>query len=112
MKQTLTINGKAIPLDRDGNLCDLADWNPDVAEALAAQAGIDMTAAHWEIVHLLRQFYQTYALSPAMRPLSKYVRQQLGEEQARSIYLMSLFPGSPARLAAQIAGLPRPANCL
>ncbi|MEE3018855.1 MAG: TusE/DsrC/DsvC family sulfur relay protein, partial [Pseudomonadota bacterium] len=27
-------------------------------------------------------------------------------------YLMSLFPGSPARVGSRIAGLPKPKNCL
>jgi tRNA 2-thiouridine synthesizing protein E len=47
-----------------------------------------------------------------MRPLVKQVREQLGEDKANSIYLMQLFPGSPAKLLAKIAGLPRPTNCL
>ncbi|MES2603574.1 MAG: TusE/DsrC/DsvC family sulfur relay protein, partial [Pseudomonadota bacterium] len=32
--------------------------------------------------------------------------------KGNSLYLLSLFPGSPARLAARIAGLPRPVNCM
>jgi tRNA 2-thiouridine synthesizing protein E len=47
-----------------------------------------------------------------MRPLSKYIKQELGADKAGSIYLLTLFPGSPAKLAAKIAGLPRPENCL
>ncbi|MCZ6459336.1 MAG: TusE/DsrC/DsvC family sulfur relay protein, partial [Gammaproteobacteria bacterium] len=37
---------------------------------------------------------------------------QLGAEKGTSIYLLKLFPGSPAKLLAKIAGLPRPTNCL
>jgi tRNA 2-thiouridine synthesizing protein E len=40
------------------------------------------------------------------------VRRELGEEKGRSVYLLTLFPGSPAKLAARIAGLPRPEHCL
>jgi tRNA 2-thiouridine synthesizing protein E len=42
----------------------------------------------------------------------KAVKQSLGDDKGRSIYLMQLFPGSPAKLAARLAGLPKPDNCL
>lgn len=99
-------------LDTEGFLCDLQDWNPEVANYLAQQEGITLTDAHWEIILLIRQFYQEFDLSPAMRPLVKYVALHLGNEKGKSIYLMQLFPPSPAKIAAKLAGLPKPANCL
>jgi len=42
----------------------------------------------------------------------KFCRLKLGADKGRSIYLMSLFPGSPAKLGSKIAGLPKPDNCL
>ncbi|MBL34615.1 MAG: sulfurtransferase TusE [Oceanospirillaceae bacterium] len=100
------------PLDKDGFLVNLDDWNKEVAEYLAAEEGISLTPEHWEIISALQDFYREFELSPAMRPLSKYLKQTLGNEKSGSIYLMKLFPGSPAKLAARIAGLPRPENCL
>ncbi|MAD44003.1 MAG: sulfurtransferase TusE [Oceanospirillaceae bacterium] len=99
-------------LDKDGFLANLDDWSPDVAHLLAEQEAITLTDEHWEIIHALQDFYREYEISPAMRPLSKYLKQTLGPEKSGSIYLMTLFPGSPAKLAAKIAGLPRPENCL
>lgn len=99
-------------LDAEGFLCDLHDWNPEVADYLAQQEGIKLTNAHWEIIQLIRKFYQEFDLSPAMRPLVKYVGLHLGNEKGKSIYLMQLFPPSPAKIAAKLAGLPKPANCL
>jgi tRNA 2-thiouridine synthesizing protein E len=99
-------------LDTDGFLCDLQDWNPEVANYLAQQEGIELTDAHWEVIQLIRQFYQEFDLSPAMRPLVKYVGLHLGSEKGKSIYLMQLFAPSPAKIAAKLAGLPKPANCL
>lgn len=99
-------------LDKDGFLVNLDDWNTEVAEQLAHAEGIQLTEAHWQIIHALRDFYQAFELSPAMRPLTKYLKQQLGPDKASSIYLLTLFPGSPAKIAAKIAGLPRPENCL
>ena len=44
--------------------------------------------------------------------LVNYVKVHLGVEQGNSLYLMGLFPGSPARVGSRIAGLPKPKNCL
>lgn len=107
--RTLTKN---IKIDEEGYLCELNDWNESVAQSLAQQEGIDLTAAHWEIIHLVRDFYQQYELSPAMRPLVKQIALKLGKDKGRSIYLMQLFPQSPAKLLSKIAGLPKPTNCL
>jgi tRNA 2-thiouridine synthesizing protein E len=99
-------------LDRDGFLLDLSCWNHDVAETLAAAEQIELLAEHWEIIDVLREFYMRTDVSPAMRALVKLVRETLGMEKGTSIYLMTLFGGSPAKTAAKIAGLPRPPNCL
>ncbi|MBB3168191.1 TusE/DsrC/DsvC family sulfur relay protein [Simiduia aestuariiviva] len=99
-------------LDNDGFLANLEDWSEDAALWLAAQEGITLTDAHWEVLHALRAFYAQYDLAPAMRPLVKHIGNTLGADKGRSVYLMQLFPGSPAKLAAKIAGLPRPTNCL
>ena len=84
----------SIETDKEGYLVDLADWSEAVAEQLAANEGISLT------------------VSPAMRVLVKHTREQLGEEKGNSIYLLKLFPGSPAKVLAKISGLPRPTNCL
>jgi len=104
--------GQTILLDSEGYLQKLEDWSPSVAEQLAAQADLTLTDAHWEIINLLREFYQTFEHAPAMRPLVKAISQKLGADKGRSIYIMKLFPDSPAKLAAKIAGLPKPTNCL
>lgn len=101
-----------ILLDEEGYLLDLKDWTPELANQLAKDVGVEMTDNHWEIIYLLRDFYHEYEVSPAMRPLVKAVTKELGKDKGRSIYLMTLFPGSPPKLAAKIAGLPKPANCL
>lgn len=98
--------------DAEGYLLNLGDWNPDIAHLIAAQEGITLTPAHWEIITLIRQYYAEFDLSPAMRPLVKYASLKLGQEKGKSVYLLALFPGSPPKIAAKIAGLPRPANCL
>lgn len=102
----------ACAVDKEGFLLNLNDWDEAAALQLATSENIELTAAHWEVIHLMRQFYQEFELSPAMRPMVKYVGQHLGQDKGKSIYLMKLFPGSPAKLASKIAGLPKPDNCL
>lgn len=108
----LVIGNERIALDPEGYLVELSDWTPAVAEALAAEEGRELTAEHWEVIDVIRNFYARYEASPAMRPLVKAVGQALGPEKGRSLHLMKLFPDSPAKVAARLAGLPKPANCL
>ena len=104
--------GIVIATDQDGFLKNLSDWTPSVAEAIARNEGIVLTQAHWQLLNLVQNYYQEFGLSPAMRPLVKYARLQLGEDKGTSLYFLQLFPGSPAKLLSKIAGLPRPDNCL
>ncbi len=83
-----------------------------MAEQIAAAENLELSDAHWEILGLIRDYYRQFDASPAMRPLVKYCALKLGADKGRSIYLMSLFPGSPAKLGSKIAGLPKPDNCL
>jgi tRNA 2-thiouridine synthesizing protein E len=107
----LTINNHGIELDQEGFLLNLKDWNPEVARIIAQQDGFSLSDEHWEIIYLARDFYEKFQISPAMRALVKRTEQILGPEKGKSIYLLTLFPPSPAKLAAKIAGLPKPANC-
>ena len=109
---TLTVNGRDLPLDKDGYLVELGDWSEDTARALAAREPLELSAEHWEIIHLLREFYREYELSPATRPLIKYVALKLGTEKGNSLHLNRLVNGTPAILAAKLAGLPKPTNCI
>ncbi|MEQ8860143.1 MAG: TusE/DsrC/DsvC family sulfur relay protein [Pseudomonadales bacterium] len=98
--------------DKEGYLQDLSTWSEAVAADLAREDGIELTDAHWELIRLIRDFYQTYEVAPAMRVLVKHTREALGEDKGNSLYLLTLFPGSPAKRLAKIAGLPRPTHCL
>lgn len=109
---TLNVAGCNLALDKDGYLADLQDWSEEVAEALARREELELSAEHWEILRLLRDFYAQFQLSPATRPLIKYVALKLGPEKGNSLHLNRLFKGTPAKLAAKLAGLPKPSNCL
>ncbi|NAW34851.1 TusE/DsrC/DsvC family sulfur relay protein [Halomonas alimentaria] len=108
----ISLDEKNIPLDPEGFLVDMEDWSPEVAERLAEEEGILLSEEHWEVLRVLREFYARFEQAPAMRPLVKAVGQALGPDKGRSMHLMKLFPGSPAKVGARLAGLPKPTNCL
>ena len=98
--------------DDNGFLNDPRNWSDDIAQAFAAQEGIVLTDAHREVLSLLRDYFAAFGDSPANRALVNFTKQQLGPEKGNSLYLMGLFPGSPARVGSRIAGLPKPKNCV
>jgi tRNA 2-thiouridine synthesizing protein E len=98
--------------DDKGFLRDWQCWTAEIAEQFAHREHINLTDAHWEIITLLRRYYLEFDASPANRALVNYVKRHCGQDKGNSIYLLSLFPESPARRASRIAGLPKPKNCL
>jgi tRNA 2-thiouridine synthesizing protein E len=106
------MSARKIEIDGEGFLKNLGDWNRQVASDIAAKEHIELSAAHWEIIEMVREFYRLFELSPSMRALVKRTEQLYGAEKGRSIYLHQLFPSSPAKTISKIAGLPKPANCL
>ena len=93
-------------------LTQLPDWSIDHAQILAVQEDIILSPEHIQILQVAREFYDSYGFSPSMRPLCKTVAEHCGLDKGRSIYLLQLFPGSPAKLVARYAGLPKPKNCI
>ena len=98
--------------DENGFLSDTGNWSDDIAQAFAMQEGISLTDAHWEVLSLLRDYFAAFGDSPANRALVNFTKQQLGPKKGKSLHLIGLFPGSPARVGSRIAGLPKPKNCL
>lgn len=99
--------------NNEGFLADPWAWSANVASDIAAESTIELNENHWEIIHFLRKFYKEHEISPpSNRLFVKAVKDHFGADKGNSIYLMQLFPGTPAKTACRIAGLPRPTNCL
>lgn len=95
-------------LDIDGYLINPEDWSIAVAEYFAREEGAGMTEKHWEIIHLLREYYEEHLFIPPIQMLVKIVRRKLGTDKGDKKYLYELFHVSPVAQATKIAGLPRP----
>lgn len=109
---SIVVNGKTIELDEENYMLHLADWDKDVAEALAAQDDAPLTENHWEVINFLREYYEEYQIAPAVRVLTKAIGKKLGAEKGSNKYLYELFPYGPAKQACRYAGLPKPTGCI
>lgn len=106
------MRSRAELLAEEAFAADGAPWDEAAARRVAEAFGLELTPAHWELIFLVRRFYEEYGFAPSMRPLVKYAGIHLGPEKGRSAYLLRLLPESPALLLARLAGLPRPRSCL
>lgn len=103
---TMTVVGRPIELDADGNLANRNDWNEDLARELATQEGIpELTPQHWAVLNFMRAVFEKEGDSPSIRRLTK-------ESGVDTKTLYQLFPKGPAKRAAKIAGLPKPKGCI
>ena len=107
-----TVNGNTIETDEEGYLMDLSIWTQDIAAAIAAAENVDMTDEHWQVVNFLREYYNEYQIAPAIRVLTKAMKEKFGAEKGNNKYLYDLFPYGPAKQACKIAGLPKPTGCI
>lgn len=86
---------------------DLEDWTRQIGEATAREEGIRMTAAHWEVVDFVREYYRQHGKVSAGRELADALNQAFAA-QGGSAYLLKQFPLGPVAQASRIAGLPVP----
>lgn len=96
----------------EGFLCDARLWNEAVAIHLARGLGLELTAAHWEIIHFVRGYYLRYQHLPNMRMFVRAIQKELGTDKGNASYLHGLFPDSPLKQACLIAGTPKPPGCI
>ncbi len=108
----IDVGNKKIETDEEGYLVQYADWTDDVASAMARTDHCELTPAHWEVIHFLREYYNEYQIAPAVRVLTKAIGKKLGNDKGNSKYLYELFPYGPAKQACRYAGLPKPTGCV
>jgi tRNA 2-thiouridine synthesizing protein E len=101
-----TICGVDVELDGEGFFRDPAQWTEEMVPELAAAEGItDLTEDHRRVVKFMRVAYETKGTGPPVRALSREAGICVKD-------LYRLFPGGPAKVAARIAGIPKPRGCI
>ena len=101
----LEVNGKSIETDGNGNLTDPAAWDEDVAKALAAEDGIELTQEHFDVINYLRSEYIDNNEQPMERAINKGMSKIWGRKvTSKDLYV--LFPLAPSKQGNKIAGLP------
>jgi dissimilatory sulfite reductase related protein len=99
------IAGVMIDVNDEGYLTNHAQWNRDIAAALAQELGITLTDAHWKVIEFIDKDFKEKGAVPGMRRLNK-----IGGIPTKDLY--ALFPDGPIKKAAMIAGYPKPASCV
>jgi len=94
-------------VDRPNNLQALEPWSESIAMKLAANEGITLTPAHWEVLEALRNHYQEYGPDSSGRSLLLCMDTEFADRGGKK-YLYDLFPRGPVNQACRIAGLPVP----
>jgi len=103
---TVTYAGTSVEVDPEGFLEQPEDWSREIAEQIAAENGIDeLTERHWLVIEFMRGAYLENGTAPSIRTLGKASGVPIKE-------LYQLFPRGPAKLAAKIAGIPKPRGCI
>lgn len=103
---TATIAATEVELNDEGFFVDPAQWTEDMAPELARREGIDvLTDRHWEVIRFMRAEYLAKGTGPTVRVLGKTSGVTIKE-------LYQLFPKGPAKVAAKIAGIPKPRGCI
>jgi len=87
-------------------------WHRAYALKIAREQLIELGEEHWDVLQIVRDFYRETGISPNMRPLVKLLGTRGSPQLASSLELMRLFGGNPATTVAELAGLPKPVNCL
>ena len=103
---TQTYAGKQVELNDEGFLLSADAWTPEVAKAIAKEVGIgELTDAHWKVIDFMRADFAEKGEAPGLRRISMHSGVGMKE-------LYQLFPKGPGKLAAKIAGVPKPKSCL
>ena len=103
---TKTLAGVDVPVSDEGFFTDPDQWTEDMAVDLAHEEGIDeLTERHWEVLRFMREEYYENGTGPTVRVLGK--TSGVGVKE-----LYQLFPKGPAKIAARVAGIPKPRGCI
>jgi TusE/DsrC/DsvC family sulfur relay protein len=98
--------GVSIQTNEEGFMTDSSQWTQQVGEAIAREVGVwPLSEKHWNVITFCREDAAREGQSPGLRRIAK----NSGVDM-KALY--QLFPRGPGKLAARIAGLPKPKSCV
>lgn len=101
-----TIANTPVEVNDDGFFIHPEQWNREMVPELARAEGIAaLRDRHWQVIELMRKEFLDKGSGPSVRALSKISGVPIKE-------LYELFPKGPAKVAARIAGIPKPRGCI
>lgn len=100
------IAGNTVEVNDEGFFVNPEQWSEEMAPELARGEGIDVLSdRHWQVIRFMRSEYEAKGTGPTVRVLGKASGVSVKE-------LYQLFPKGPAKVAAKIAGIPKPRGCI
>lgn len=99
-----TIAGTTVEVNDEGYLTNLDQWNENIANELASEAGIELTDKHWEVLRYLQDQYKK-DIPLTIRKIGKS-----GVVSIKEFY--ALYPNGPLKVSSKIAGIPKPVSCI
>jgi tRNA 2-thiouridine synthesizing protein E len=103
---TDTLAGVTVTRNDEGFFEDPEQWAEAMVPDLARAEGIDeLTDDHWKVIRFMRKEYAEKGTGPTVRVLGKTSGVSVKE-------LYQLFPKGPAKIAAKLAGIPKPRGCI
>ncbi len=102
----VTYAGTAVTVNDEGFFEDPTQWTEAMAPEIARTEDIgELTEPHWQVIKFMRAEYAAKGTGPTVRILGKTSGVSVKE-------LYQLFPKGPAKVAAKIAGIPKPRGCI
>jgi TusE/DsrC/DsvC family sulfur relay protein len=93
-------------LDSEGYIVDPMQWDEALAETIARQENIELSATHWDVIRFMRRYYEEHLVAPDARFAIKHLRAEFGNEARNKLF--DLFPYGYVKQACRIAGMKRP----
>jgi len=98
--------GHTVAVNDEGFFENPGEWTEEMAPEIAKGEGIDeLTEQHWRVIKFMRAEFEERGSGPTVRVLGKTSGVSVKE-------LYQLFPKGPAKVAAKIAGIPKPRGCI
>ena len=94
--------------DNEGFSLNPAEWSRTLAPLLAAEDGLTLSAAHWQVLDFIRAWYAENESVPEARRVIQHLAARGGDKRAAKQALYELFPHGYGQQACRIAGMRKP----